>query len=88
MIASFYGFHSYASEILEYMLSDHVNVLSEMERGQLAEIYHNGTPFWEVSLRERLVIFLKRIPRRIRSLFTLMKNMLAVSQAGNYFWKD
>jgi FkbM family methyltransferase len=88
MIASFYGFHTYASEILEYMLSDHVSVLSEMERDQLAEIYHHGTPFWEVSLRDRLVIFLKRIPRRIQSLFKLMKNMFAASQADNYFWKD
>jgi hypothetical protein len=88
MTASFYGFHSYASEILEYMMRDNVNILSLEERDQLAGIYRGGTPFWRSSLRDRAALFIKKIPRRIGSFFALMKRGKAELQGGNYFWKD
>jgi hypothetical protein len=88
MVASFHGFHSYALEILEYLQSGNANMLSLDERDQLVRILNDRTPFWELSLRESMTQFLKKIPRRIGSFFGRIKNKGAFLETSNYFWKD
>lgn len=83
-IASYYGFHSYAFEIFEYLLRDEVQVLTSQEKIVLKTISTN-----ELQNREgRFNTFFKYIYNKTLGPFDWLKEKAAFSSNHSYFWKD
>jgi len=89
VIASFYGFHSYALEIVEYLLGNDVKLLSSKEKDQLKEICNHGAPVQSLTLIDRIFGLYKRMFGSSKSSFHGMNEKSAIDSSDNsYFWKD
>lgn len=83
-MASYYGFHSYAFEIFEYLLRDDIQILTLEEKKELRIISAN-----ELRKRQRRCnTFFKYIYDKTLRPFNWLKQKAAPSISSNYFWKD
>lgn len=84
IMASYYGFHSYAFEIFGYLLRDEVQVLTLQEKKELKIISAN-----ELRKRQRWFnTFFKYIYDKTLHPFNWLKEKAAPSISNSYFWKD
>jgi FkbM family methyltransferase len=84
LIASFYGFHSYAFEIFEYLVKDDTQILTLQEKGQLKAINFNKAE----KLRGGFRAFLKNEYGKFWRSFRGLNKKVTVPIDSNYFWKD
>jgi len=95
LVSSFYGFHSYAIEIINYLLEAQTEMLTEKETGELKAARVNYiNSITKNSRLVRLMRFLDRSPFRrlfhnLGSLcYEIGKTSQEINTAHRYFWVD
>ncbi len=88
VISSYYGFESYAFEIIEHLLSNDIRLLTSAEKEQLANICYADRLPRKLSFRKRLTKFLRQMYGRIQPVLNLPTLEPSFSPEKNYFWKD
>ena len=95
MAASFYGFHSFAIEMLEHLLNNGAGMFSSADKDFLQSSYDNYVRSLTERRSARLLRLMKHFPllrklsSRLGSLFTqLGEKFGSASSDAGYFWKD
>ena len=84
VISSFYGFHSYALEIIEYLISDDVKILTLQEKKEL-KIF---TVHEFQKKQGQFNMFYKYIYNKVLRPFNWLKKKATPAISSDYFWKD
>lgn len=88
MVALFYGFYSYALEILEYLLDESTGLLTLEEKEQITNVCYQHVSLSGLTFKERIFAMFRKFSGCIELSLNTLLGQRQILPKQDYFWKD